>query len=233
MAHFQHACVRCRCVIFIICDWLKSVIYGISASDVHACMHGCIDAFMIWWVSTSIYLSIRKHVCTRESEFQMKLSKPWHKQYKHLKSSGSDATSTAIESIVYLRIWSLAVLAAVFFDQFSHFPNITNATLATPSSSCLLPPGFREQIEKCVQIPIVILYEISNCHCFDIYVISNERLFRHWWKKCGREMCQRKKKNEEKERSFYLAIFNFREVFWEEEKTANQPTHTYTQNVLK
>lgn len=147
--------VRCRCVIFIICDWLKSVIYGISASDMHACMRLCM--MLLWYDGyphPSIYLSLHSsiHLHTRESEFQMKLSKPWHKQYKHLQTSSSNATSTSnwIDCISAHLI--LGTGGCGFFSI--NFP-ISNAspTQHSPSSSFL----FRELIEKCVQIPIVIL----------------------------------------------------------------------------
>lgn len=174
----------------------------------------------VWCLYDMMGIYISTHPYTKYAYKHARVNSKWSTQNhdtNNINISKAATASAAIESIVYLRTWSLAV-AAVFFYQFSHFKKYTPLSLF-PSSVV----GSEKYNEKCVQIPIVYLYEISNCHWLDMYVIFNERLFRHWWKKWH--------KNDAEERSFNLAIFNFRqlpEVFeksveWERKK------HTHVQ----
>lgn len=147
----------------------------------------------------------------------MKLSNHDTNNIKHLKSSSSNATSTsAIESIVcisaHLILGCGYSVFVFFFDQFSHF---------------IFP--FSLSDDKCVQIPIVILYEMcSNRHCFDIYVIFNERLFRHFDEEKNRKFrsCSEREKNEVSIKQF--SIFNFLPIArsFSRKKTC-QPSHTH------
>lgn len=140
--------VRCRCVIFIICDWLKSVIYGISASDMHACMRLCV--MPLWYdgyphpsIYLSLHSSIHLHTCTRE-----RVNSKWSSQNHDTnninisKPAAATRHQRAIESIVYLRIWSLALAVAVFFRSIFPFRTHHQRNIHPPH------PSFSESRSK-------------------------------------------------------------------------------------
>lgn len=166
MAHFQltvRACVCIwalrRCVIFIICDWLKSVIYCISVSDMHACM-------MLYSIYDMMGIDLPIHPHTNLHAYTQVNSK-WSTQNHDTNniniSKPASASAAQIESIVYLRIWSLAV-AAVIFYEFFHFKHSPNPIQSIPPSLSPHPSSWipRNRTKNVCKFPSLFCMNFPN-----------------------------------------------------------------------
>lgn len=95
-------------------------------------------------VYRSTYPSTYKSTCIHASEFQMKHSKPWHKQYKHLKTSISISSTNWIDCISAYLILGNGCGYFLSIFPFQTFPQPNSISPSLPPSLPIHLSGFRE-----------------------------------------------------------------------------------------